>query len=387
MNKNLLAALGTCYLLTLFLAVSCKPGGHQAAKKEKQSQPYVNSYAKRFTIEQREGYSQIIITNPWQGAGGVVQEWYLVPEGNKPPADASAEQIIRVPVKRIVCMSTTHLAMLAALKEFDPLMGFSGVNYIYNTEFIRRVEEGSIKDVGYEDNLNKEMVLRLKPDIVIAYGVGAESAGYVAKLRELGIRVMFDADYLEEHPLGKTEWIRVFGALFSRQQMADSIFTSVVKRYSAISELAGREAGTKPKVLLGLPFRDTWYISPGNSYVSRLIADAGGNYLWSGTSSAFSMPVSIESVFVKALEADFWLNAGTVTSEADIAAIDSRFTSLPVFTNKHIYNNNKRISSNGGNDYWEGGCMNPDVILKDVASILHPGLFPGRELFYYRKIE
>jgi iron complex transport system substrate-binding protein len=99
------------------------------------------------------------------------------------------------------------------------------------------------------------------------------------------------------------------------------------------------------------------------------------------------MPVGIESIYLKALTADFWLNTGTVTSVAEIAAIDSRFTALPAFKEKHIYNNNKRVSRNGGNDYWENGCINPDIILKDMVSIMHPGLFPGWELVYYQKIK
>jgi iron complex transport system substrate-binding protein len=143
----------------------------------------------------------------------------------------------------------------------------------------------------------------------------------------------------------------------------------------------------RPKVLLGLPFKDTWYISPGNSYISRLIEDAGGEYLWHGTVSSVSMPVGLENVYIKALSADYWLNTGTVDTRDEILAVDSRFSGLPCFKNGNLFNNNKRTNATGGNDYWEGGSLNPHLILRDIASILHPELFPDREFFYYKKIK
>ena len=58
------------------------------------------------------------------------------------------------------------------------------------------------------------------------YGIGSESAGYVGKIKELGVKVIFNADYLETDPLGKAEWIKLFGALYCKEKMADSIFIS-----------------------------------------------------------------------------------------------------------------------------------------------------------------
>ncbi len=69
------------------------------------------------------------------------------------------------------------------------------------------------------------------------------------------------------------------------------------------------------QVLLGLPFKDTWFVSPGNSFISKLIEDAGGSYLWKDTKSAVSMPFGLENVYLKAVNADFWLNIGTVQNE------------------------------------------------------------------------
>lgn len=250
----------------------------------------------------------------------------------------------------------------------------------------KNVEKGLVEDVGYEANLNKELILRISPDLIMMYGIGSESSGYVGKIKELGIKVIFNADYLETDPVAKAEWIKLFGALYCKESMADSIFVSEQETYDSIKAFISKNISIQPKVLLGLPFKDTWFISPGNSFISRMISDAGGIYLWAKTESSVSMPYGIETVFMSALTADFWLNIGSVNSKDEISAVDIRLAELPCYKNGNLYNNNKRISLNGGNDYWESGSLYPHVILKDIASILHPGLFEDYELFYYKKI-
>jgi iron complex transport system substrate-binding protein len=344
-------------------------------------------YAKRLKIEKLEGYSQLSVIDPWQGASNIVQKWFLVPRGEVVPSSIDTSQVIEVPVRKIICMSTTHLAMISALNETRTVTGFSGTRFLYSGELLKSVENGNILEIGYDDNLNKERILKLDPDLVMVYGIGSESAGYIGKLKELGIKIMYNADYLETDPLGKAEWIKLMGALYSKEYMADSIFGIIEDEYNLIKSYVKAHAINRPKVLLGLPFKDTWYISPGNSYVSGLIEDAGGDYLWHSTISSVSMPVGLENVYIKALSADYWLNTGTVNTRDEILSIDLRLAGLPCFKNGNLFNNNKRTNANGGNDYWERGSLNPQVILKDIAAILHPGLFPDRELYYYKKVK
>jgi iron complex transport system substrate-binding protein len=316
----------------------------------------------------------------------VVQRWYLVQGGVKPPAGIDTTQIINVPVRNIICMSTTHLAMISALDEAGSVTGFSGTNFIYDRELEENVKNGSVHEIGYEDNLNKELIVRLKPDLVMIYGVGSESSGYMGKLNELGIKVFFNADYLEIDPLGKAEWIKLIGALYCKEQLADSIFRTIEENYSRIRSFIREKAFSRPDVLLGLPFKDTWYISPGNSYISKLISDAGGNYLWKDTQSSAALPASLETVYLKALKAEYWLNTGSAKTMEDIETIDPRLKDLASYKKGNIFNNNKRINSGGGNDYWEGGSLNPHIVLGDIAAILHPELFPGSELYYYKRL-
>ena len=368
----------------LFLA-SCRDKKAVKSAYDAESNNVIHT-ARRLAIARIGNYTRVTIMDPWQGANKVNMVYYLVPRGCEPPSGIDSASLISVPLRKIVCMSTTHVAMISALGEGNTIAGMSGTGFIYSRELIDRAKDGYINDVGYEANLNKELILRIRPDVTMIYGVGSESSGYVGKIKELGIRVIYNADYLETDPLGKAEWIKLFGALYCRERAADSIYNAEAEAYASLKLLIERHITNRPRVLLGLPFKDTWFISPGNSFISKMIGDAGGEYLWKDTQSAVSMPYGLENVYLKAMQADFWLNIGTVKTKNEIIAVDQRLGEIPCFKSGNLFNNNNRVTKAGGNDFWERGAVYPHIMLKDIGAILHPDLFPGNELFFYRKI-
>jgi iron complex transport system substrate-binding protein len=380
-------AVPYCLLILIVLTVSCSGKKDPPSERTLQNGDGIVKIAQRFTLLKTDSCTILTITDPWQGAEGVSQVFYLVKKDSEYRFRGNSSPVIYVPVQKVICMSTTHLAMIAALGMDSTVAGVSGAGYIYDQGLSEKIKTGIIKDVGFEAGLNNEVIIKCNPDLLVMYGIGSESSGYVSKIRELGFTVMFDADYLETAPLGKAEWIKVFGALFCREEIADSIFTSICSSYDQLKELIEKNTPTKPGIILGMPYRDTWFVSPGNSYISMLIKDAGGSYLWQDTESSYSLPYNLESVYLRALKADYWINIGYVNSSREIASFDPRLTNIPAFSEGHLFNNNNRLSPGGGNDYWESGTMNPHIILKDLASIFHPGIFGDYKLYYYRKIE
>jgi iron complex transport system substrate-binding protein len=366
---------------------SCRQKAGPSSQAQTNSHKLEVISAEHFNLEKTDSCTILRIKDPWQGAEKVEHDYYLVQSGSRPLRVSDNSKVITIPVRRLICTSTTHVAMICALGEEKAIAGISGTKYIYNRKLTDRIREGLIPDVGYDASINNELIMNIAPDLMIMYGVGAEGEGYTGKLREAGIKVMTDADYLENDPIGKAEWIKVFGALFCRERMADSIFSAISESYTSLKEYILGNIQTKPLVMLGLPFRDTWYVSPGNSYISKLIDDAGGTYIWRDKQSPVSLPCSLEEVYLKSLKADFWLNIGTVTGKKEITGFDPRLSGLQPFMTGKLYNNNRRVADAGGNDYWESGTVNPDIILKDIATILHPDLFPDYIPCYYLKIE
>ena len=97
--------------------------------------------------------------------------------------------------------------------------------------------------------------------------------------------------------------------------------------------------------------------------------------------------MDVEAVYERALEADVWLNTGNWRHMDDALAADPRFAAINALRQNHVYNNNRRLNPSGGNDYWESGMLNPDVVLADLITIFHNHLLPDHELVYYRQLE
>ena len=276
---------------------------------------------------------------------------------------------------------------MRALGADSLIAGVSGSSLFYDSLVIKNIRSGRIRDVGYDSNLNKELVVSLEPDLLMAYGVAEPSSGSTARLAETGVRVLYNADYLEEHPLARCEWIRLFGLLTGREEKADSIYRSVSAAYGELAARVRAEVDGRPGVLLGAPWEDVWYVSPANSYIGRLIEDAGGHYIYDDMTGPNSVPLSVESVFRRAAGAEIWINPGTAGSLAEITAADPRMASLPLLREGRVWNNRRRMTETGGNDYWESAVVRPDLLLMDLVSIIHPELIPDYVQFYYRRLE
>ncbi len=121
----------------------------------------------------------ITVTNPWQGADSVTTWLFIARNGEEIP-EGFAGQALEGDAKRIVAMSSTHIAMLDAIGEVGRVAGVSGIDYISNPDIQARRD--SIGDVGYEGNINYELLLSLDPDLVLLYGVnGAKRNGKQAR--------------------------------------------------------------------------------------------------------------------------------------------------------------------------------------------------------------
>lgn len=344
-----------------------------------------NHYAHGFQIEKTGNVTRLTVFNPWEKAENVSIRYFLVEKNEPVPDSLAGERIIRTPVERVICLSTTHIGFLDALEETASVVGISGSRYVSNEKVRKRMEEGEVPDVGYGQNLNYELIVNQNPELVTVYGIGSEVTSYAQKLEELGIPVVMVAEYLEESPLGKAEWIKFFGALFQKEDEAQLFFEQVENEYHRLRKLAAG-ASEKPKVLVGSPYKDSWWIPGGNSYLANLIADAGGDYLGKENPSHESYVISFEHALTFANEADVWIHMANLASKDEILSTDERFKNFGVFKNGKLFNNIKRLNKHGGNDFWESGTVNPHLVLHDLTAIFHPELAEG-EMIYYQEIK
>ena len=341
-------------------------------------------HATGFSIEHLTGGTRIRVFNPWQGAEGITFSYLLVHDSANLSAQPG-DMIIRVPVRRIICLSTTHIGFIGFLGEENSIVGVSGAGYVCNTKVRQALSEGRIKDVGYDMTLNYELIVGLHPDLVLAYGVNSEITGVYQKLKQLGIPTLFIGEYLEPSPLAKAEWVKLIACLYDREEYAQEKFSAIEQSYTDTRNKVTAE-DTKPVLMTGLPWKESWNIPGGESFTARLIADAGGSYLWKKYKTRDNIPLNVEEAVSDARNADIWINAGVAISMHDILSTDERLADVRPFKLNQVYNNNAWLCPGGGNAFWESGVVSPDVILKELAAIIHPEIIHVDTFRYYRKL-
>lgn len=374
-------------LLTLTLAAALTAGCSGSAERHLSdftTNVYTPTYASGFDIRGTEKDASTLITvrSPWQGSNQAEQHLLLLRGKAQAPENGDL-QAVKVPVHRVVCMSSSHVALFDATGQVDRVVGVSGLDYIVNPRIRQRSQNGEVRDVGYDTNLNFELLIALQPDLILLYGISGENTTITGKLRELGIPYLYIGDYVEESPLGKAEWLVAAAELCDLRQAGADTLRRIASRYNAIKTRLD-PADARPKVMLNTPYRDTWFMPSTRSYMVRLIEDAGGSYVYTKNQSNASVAVDLEEAYLLAHEADFWLNVGACNSLGELTAQNPKFADVPAVVDRCVWNNNRRQTPGGGSDFWESGVVCPDVVLHDLRTILCGG---SDSTYYYKRLE
>jgi iron complex transport system substrate-binding protein len=345
-------------------------------------------YARNFAIEYEGRTKRVTVRNPWRGAD-VVLTHLLVPCEEVAPArergsTAPRRSTVRIPVSRVATTSTTQLPYFVALDILDRLVGHNRLDFATEPEIRQRIAAGQVKEIGDSVRLDLESLYALRPDLVLATSIGNPELDVFAMLDRSGLPYAVDAAWTESTPLGRAEWLKFAAAFFNREADANRVFDGIASRYEELAAI-GRGVEERPTVLVGTPFQGTWHVSGGAAYQARLIADAGGAYLWADDPTTGAIPLDFESVYARGVNAEVWIHPYGWHSLADGLAADERMAHFAAFRSGRVYNNDRRTNPSGGNDYWETGSLRPDLILADLLEILHPELI-DHELVFHRQL-
>ena len=380
-NKMIKQSISAFILASLLLLVSCVSNKKTSLEAFNQD-IYTPEYASGFKILGADNVQSTLIQvfNPWQGAKDVEMSYFISRNGEQAPAGFTGPTI-PAGAKQIVCMSSSYIAMLDALGQVNRIVAVSGIDYVSNPYIL--AHKDSIKDMGPE--MNYELLLGLKPDIVLLYGIGDAQTAITDKLKELSIPYIYMGEYLEESPLGKAEWMVVLSELTDSREKGIEIFSEIPKRYLSLKALT-ESVGQCPTVMFNMPWNDSWVMPSTKSYMAQLVADAGAEYIYKENSSNSSTPIGLETAYGLIQKADYWINVGSATSLDELKTVNPKFADAKAVRERTVYNNNLRLTPTGGNDYWESAVVHPDMVLRDLIHIFHPELVPD-SLYYYRHLE
>ena len=328
----------------------------------------------------------IRLFSPWMNEQSANYSYRLINQPQGAKLYGIGDQIIPIPVRRVVVLSTTHLAFIEALGEISSIVGISDSRYVNSEKFWEHHQKLPVANVGSESAIDFEALLQLKPDVCLFYGISSAASQTAERILSLGIPVVFISEFNESTPLGRLEWIRYVGCFYAKLSVADSIFLARAESYQKILKLVS-SVETYPTVFTGFPWKEVWNVPGANSFTAILIRDARGNYVFNHLDEKVNYQLSLEEVFSQAAKADIWINIGTITSVEEIKMSDYRMENFRAFQTGQLYNNNRRQNIYGGNDYMESGILYPDSILLDLISIFHPHLLPDHKPRYYQKLK
>jgi iron complex transport system substrate-binding protein len=361
--------------------LACEKKESTVADKQVQT---TTKYASGFTIQYQGNVKLVEVTYPFQGATSGYK-YLLVPKGDNIPAHDADVKVIRTPITSIVCTSTTHIPLLDYLDESDKLVGFPSLDYISSIKTRALIDSGKVQELGMDKGMNIEALAMLRPDMVMGYTMSSDF-GQFKKIEELGISVVLNAEYLEKHPLGRVEWIKYMAAFFNKEKEADSVFQIIEKQYNETKAMADK-VSTKPTVLSGIVYGDTWFLPGGKNYNARLLEDAGCNYLWRDDASNGYLELGFEAVYEKAHDADLWIGVASYASLDEIIKADHRYGNFKPLKLKQVYTYDARKGAKGGSEFLELGYLRPDMILQDLVKIAHPELLPDYTLYFHKRLE
>ncbi len=271
------------------------------------------------------------------------------------------------PLDRLALLSTTHLPYLRALGREGTIAGMVLPEEVRDSTLRAALASDSVKGLGTAEMLDRERIIALRPDAVLTYPFGVQGN---ASLRTAGLRVVEVAEYLEEHPLGRAEWLRFFGVLTGAEARADSVFDGIVERYKAVVAEAALDS-VRPLVFFGSQWNGQWSAPPGNSYMARLIADAGGRYVFADRMANGNIDIDMETLLVTLGAVDNWGMIAQVEGDVyprHLTNNDPRLMGLDVVKDFHLFCGNTRTA-----DLFGQALLEPDRVLRDLRYCIGDG--------------
>ena len=370
------------FVFVFLTLTACKKTDKSDSKTNSSSKNEIE-YATSLAIYKQNGYSIVKVVNPWPNAEKDFT--YILKEKNATIPDSLQKyNTIQVPLQSIVVTSTTIIPYLEMLGVENKLVGFPHTDFISSVKTRKLIDNGTVKNVGQNEKLNMEMLIDSSPELIVTFGIDNNNPT-LDNLTKSGLKVLIQADWMEQSPLGKAEWIKLYGALFGKEKEAKTQYDAIVKNYKDALAVVATKKPTAT-VLYGSMYQDQWYVAKANSWVAQFLKDAKANYLWSNVPGTGSIGLSFEQVLEKAKTAKYWIASGPYKTVAEMNAINPHYSQFDAFKTKQVYTFEGKLGATGGTIYYETAASRPDLVLKDYIKIFHPELLPNYTFTFAQKL-
>lgn len=385
--------MGMAWMAILMISslglLSCQ-GGKTAAGMEEGGDTLQMKYAQLLTIvsHDEQGYTEVKVHNPWK-EGTELHRYILVPKGKE--GDATMAKLagqahgegkaaatlgvktdtVRTPLESNLVFTAPHCQLLTELGCQNAITGVCDKDYINIPDIKSRAQADAkvahpIMDCGSSMQPDIERIIALHPEALLISPF--ENNGGYGKLDKLRIPIIETADYMETSPLGRAEWIKLYGLLLSSSK-ADSLFSAIEKEYLQLKA----EAAKLPLGLSILTERKTgnvWYVPGGKSTMGILLRDAHAKYIFADDQHSGSLSMSPEQIIAKGNQIDAWALkyfGGNALTKNDLLAEYQGYQALKAFQSGNIYETDTSCEP-----YFELTSFHPEILLREFIILSHP---------------
>ncbi|TNE53289.1 MAG: hypothetical protein EP338_12195 [Bacteroidetes bacterium] len=357
-------------LAIMLLFLSCQGNSPEQAQKQQSN----CQYAKHFRLTSYDHYNKLEIINPDDPEE--ISSYLLLPRGQKAPK-GNHLPIIETPVNRAIVLSATSIGMMAKLSESTTISGVSSMEYVYDPLVKEAFKQGKIMEVPSINQLNPERVYR-QAEILLYNGFGQKPA-QAQKLEQLGVHCLPIYDWREAHPLGKAEWIILFGALTDQLEAAQNYLQEIEEAYKGLI-IQSKKLPKGPRLLSGSIYGDHWHMPAAESFNAELYELAGANYKAYVKPGSGSAAYNLEEVLEGWRDVPVWINP-QFKSKQEMLQSNSKYAYFKAFQDGELY-----CYTHDPNRFWEYSAIEPHHVLSDLMQIIHRGKIPEKKLYFYRKI-
>lgn len=356
--------------------VSC--GGGSGAVSHDEGDAMRFEFARNITVDEADSFSVVRIRNPWDTLQ-TLHTYVLVADSLPLPSSLPEGTLVRTPLNNALVYSAVHVALIDELGAGEAIGGVCDSKYIHTPAVSSRIADGSVTDCGIGTAPDLERIMMLMPDAIMLSPF--ENSGGYGRVTSLGIPVIECADYMESSPLGRAEWMKFYGLLFGRKELADSLFGHSRDEYERLMKCV-EGVDTRPEVLVDRMYGSQWYVPGGQSTMGLFINHAGGTNPFASRQTSGSYPVSGEEVLMTARNAAVWLIRYSQSSDLNYSQLRSDSPFYPMFDafgRKKVYGCNTSVRH-----FYEEVPFHPQWLLAELISIMHPGLaepYPGHSYF------
>lgn len=375
------------FLLCITIAVALSACATAVKTDNEQPSAIELRHADNLRLTLREGgWIEAELTNPWD-TSTTLQRIALVPRQLR---TASLQlpgsiPVVKIPLEKALVTTTIHAQLIDDFGKSDAIAGVTDVDYIRDTELKERIDKGEIANCGSWMAPDIEKVISLNPDAILISPY--QNGGNYAHLTQLNIPIVYMADYMESTPLGRAEWMKYYGLLFGAQETADSIFSHVEREYSQLQHKADSASTTdgRPTILIDRPYMGTWYVHGVNSANDNFITDAGARNPFNNLVEGSSQALDPETVLYEAGGADIWIiryHSPTALTKVQMETDDPMSAQFKSFKQNRLWGANTAQVS-----YYEETPFHPELLLRDLVTIVHPGITADSTLRYFTPVE